>query len=176
MSKKMSAEELKEHCKEASKGVEAMLLSFANSSVDKITKRAMLISYWLKTYVNYILKEDSFSPSSVFKLKRGSVIQVEFGYRVGRELGGRHYAVVLDVKNKLHRNTVTVVPLGSYKEGAKYDEYDVILEDGIYSPIVKKIDALIQTAKATLKEMEEMDKNIEQESKENQLLLRAVRR
>ena len=50
------------------------------------------------------------------RYKRGDVIKVNFGHRIGREHGGLHYAIVLDVKNPLQSNLLTVVPLTSVKE------------------------------------------------------------
>lgn len=167
MSKIMKFEELRAHCNEAITQLQKLLNEFSSSSCDKTAKRAMLLAYWVKTYVQYIRKEDSFSPESVFKLKRGSVVRVEFGYRVGRELGGRHYAVVLDTENSIHRNTVTVVPLGSWKEDYKGDKFNVLLEDGIYVPICQKIDALFQDSMRMANEAKAMQEKIKASPPEN---------
>lgn len=160
MGKMMKPEELKAHCDEAIVQIQKLLDELSSSERGKTVKRAMLLAYWLKTYVQYILKEDSFSPQSVFKLKRGSVVRVEFGYRVGRELGGRHYAVVLDAENSIYRNTVTVVPLGSLKEGYQEDQFSVLLEDGIYEPVYQKIIALIDDSNRILSEVNAMREEI----------------
>ena len=100
----MSLEELADHCGRAVSSLGALLADFSASGIDKMAKRAMLISYWVGTYTKYLREEDSFSPQSVFRLKRGAIVRVEFGYRIGRELGGRHYAVVLDNNNSINRN------------------------------------------------------------------------
>ena len=140
MSRKMSDSELLEHCQTAIQELKKLLEEFCSSSVEKLKERAMFIGYWIPTCVNYWKKEDNFSPKSVFRLKRGSVIRVEFGYRIGQELGGRHYAVVIDANNRLHRGTVTVVPLGSKKEDWKENPYSIALTDGFYNRIVEKQD------------------------------------
>lgn len=88
MSRKMSLEELADHCGRAVSSLGALLADFSASGIDKMAKRAMLISYWVGTYTKYLREEDSFSPQSVFRLKRGAIVRVEFGYRIGRELGG----------------------------------------------------------------------------------------
>lgn len=176
MSKIMTAQELTKHCERAVTDLKNLLLSFAQSTVEKMPKRAMLIAYWVKTYVKYIQREDSFSPESVYKLKRGSVVCVEFGYRIGRELGGRHYAVVLDANNSIHRNTVTVVPLGSLKAHSRDDEYNVLLEDGVYVPVHQKIDALIKDARAALQDALSMNATIDSAVAEDRVVLRTIQR
>ena len=175
MSKKMERTELSEHCKDAITDLSSLLEHFVQSGIEKMTKRAMLIAYWLKTYVKYLRREDDFSSESVFRLKRGAVVCVEFGYRIGRELGGRHYAVVLDANNSIHSNTVTVVPLGSKKESSKDDMYNAILEDGIYGTVIHKLNALIESARKTLEDAAKVKKEIEDASEEQQTALEELR-
>ena len=78
MSKKMERTELSEHCKDAIADLSSLLEHLIQSGIEKMTKRAMLIAYWLKTYVKYLRREDDFSSESVFRLKRGAVVCVEF--------------------------------------------------------------------------------------------------
>ena len=138
MGKIMSSSELLTHCKNA---VEVLCdaLEQACSDIPKWQKRAMLLGYWIKTYIHYWKNEDSFSPQSVYRLKRGSVVFVEFGYRVRRELGGRHFAVVIDANNALNGDTVTVVPLSSKKESWTENLYEISLEKGFYEKIQENI-------------------------------------
>lgn len=176
MSKTMSVEELVEHCENAAYSLKKLLLTLSNSQCEKMKKRAMLIAYWVNTYVRYIRSEDSFSPESVFKLKRGAVVRVEFGYRVGRELGGRHYAMVVDSNNSIYRNTVTVVPLGSLKEIAPKDDYSVILADGVFGAVSKKVNAVIEEAERTEKEADSMNSKIEEAQEADKPAIRIVQR
>ena len=176
MSKTMSSSEMKSHCHEAISDLSKLLEEFASTGSGKMFKRAMLLSYWIKTYVQYIKNEDKFAPQSVFRLKRGAIVRVEFGYRIGRELGGRHYAVVLDVDNPIRRNTVTVVPLGSIKEDSDKDWYSVVLDDGIYGPVRRKVDALIDDANRTADEAFAMNEEIEAASAADKPVMRAVQR
>ncbi|MDE6107149.1 MAG: type II toxin-antitoxin system PemK/MazF family toxin [Oscillospiraceae bacterium] len=176
MSKIMTPKELSEHCAKAIDEVKKLFEDFSNAGSGKMIKRAMLLAYWVRTYVKYIRDEDKFVPQSIFSLKRGSIVRVEFGYRVGKELGGRHYAAVLDVDNSIYRNTVTVVPLGSIKESSAQDKYSVVLEDGIFGPIKKKVDALIADAQRTMAEAKAMDSEIEQAEPEKKAILKAVQR
>lgn len=61
------------------------------------------------------MQEQNFRPNYNINYRRGQVIFVDFGYRIDSELGGAHYAVVLDVKSSKQNNQVTVVPLRSDK-------------------------------------------------------------
>ncbi len=158
MSKEMTPSELSEHIQSAISQLHDTLNALQMSNNPPFIKRAMLLGYWIKTYVRYLRHEDSFSPHSVYRLKRGSVISVEFGYRVGRELGGIHYAIVLDVNNSIHTNTVTVVPLNSQKPSYENNPYYVPLEDGIFAPMMSKLDALTEDARKAIAKAAEMDK------------------
>lgn len=86
-------------------------------------KRAALLVYWLDEYLKYIQTEKFFNPAENMTYKRGQIVFVNFGYRIGAEMGGNHYAIVLDNKNSRYSNTVTVLPLKSKKEKiTKYAE------------------------------------------------------
>ena len=63
-----------------------------------------------------IRRENDFNPASIPRLTRRQIVNVDFGFRIGSELGGLHYAVVMDKQNSMNGDTVTVVPLGSLKE------------------------------------------------------------
>ena len=78
-------------------------------------KKVALLVYWLNDYINYIKNEKSFEPNRNIKYKRGQIVFVNFGFRIGNELGGRHYAIVLDQNNAPYERTLTVVPLRSNK-------------------------------------------------------------
>lgn len=79
-------------------------------------KKAAILTYWLRDYLRYIKNEQSFKPKQLINYKRGQIVFVNFGFRVGQELGGLHYAIVLDVKNRKNNTTLTVVPLRSKKD------------------------------------------------------------
>ena len=51
----MSTDELVAHCSKAVESIGELLSDFSQSSIEKMTKRAMLISYWIGTYVNTFL-------------------------------------------------------------------------------------------------------------------------
>ena len=78
-------------------------------------KKAAIFILWLGKYLSYHMQEQSFRPNYNINYRRGQLILVDFGYRIGSELGGAHYAVVLDVRSSKQNNQVTIVPLRSDK-------------------------------------------------------------
>ena len=96
MSKMMTAEELKRHITEALGELDGLLGLWMNSPEEADRKKAQILSYWIKTYTGMIRRESEFNPASIPRLTRRQIVNVDFGFRVGSELGGLHYAVVLD--------------------------------------------------------------------------------
>ena len=88
MSKRMETEELKRHVAEAIHELDNLLSSWMGSSNDVDKKRAQLLSYWVKTYTSMIRRENDFNPASIPRLARRQIVNVDFGFRVGSELGG----------------------------------------------------------------------------------------
>ena len=78
------------------------------------------------------------------------MVNVHFGYRVGSEIGGLHYAVVLDVKNDRSSRVVTVVPLTSLKGEYKDNRYSLLLTNGLYSLTERKLRKQIELAEIEL--------------------------
>ena len=74
-------------------------------------KKSAILVYWLKDYLRYIKNEKIFNPRQLINYKHGQIVFVNFGFRVGQELGGLHYAIVLDTKNSKSSSTLTVIPL-----------------------------------------------------------------
>lgn len=148
MAKKLTTDELKKLVSEAIKGVQDFFQTLIITPSDKNYKKASLISYWIKDYIRFLKKEETFDPKTLLKYKRGSIIQAEFGFRLGNELGGRHYAVVIDNKNAMSSGIVTVVPLTSLKSNYSVKKNTFILSKGIYKLCEEKVDAEIQQMKA----------------------------
>lgn len=88
-------------------------------------KRGIFVN-WLKRHNKYLQKEDSFDPQDYIVYKRGMVIHVDFGFRVGAEYGGFHWAAVIQNDTK-KSETVVVVPLSSVKPGQKVYHKDADL-------------------------------------------------
>lgn len=70
---------------------------------------------WLRQYLHYIMYENTFKPTMLPRYARGQILLVNFGFRIGNELGGPHYAIVLDNDNRKKDGLITVVPMVSKK-------------------------------------------------------------
>lgn len=147
MAKYMTTDELDFHIGEALRELRTLLEQWSRAD-DPDKKRAQLLAYWVKTYTHLLQRESSFNPASIPRLTHRQIVNVDFGYRVGAELGGLHYAIVLDKNNGLRGNTVTVIPLGSVKEEFRPSRHKVLLQDGIHGPLQEKILSQIAEARA----------------------------
>lgn len=156
MSKEMSPEKLQSHIDGAMEEIDALLREWSASADPIFQKRAQLLGYWLRDYTKLLRNEDSFRTKSVPRLKRGAVVSVDFGYRIGREFGGRHFAVVLDKENPLSAPVVTVVPLMSLKNTYKPNPYTCLLDDGLYAPLFDRAASYSETADDLIRETKQM--------------------
>lgn len=130
----LSKEDVIQNKKNAVKSINKLLESYINSGNDQLLKKANLMSYWLKTYADYVSFEESFDAKRLISYSRGNVIRVNFGFNVGKELGGLHFAVVLDNDNKQSGEVLTVVPLSS-TDGKKVHERSVDLGMELYEKV-----------------------------------------
>lgn len=71
---------------------------------------------WQKVQNQYLQWEQTFDPKKLRKYSRGEIVYAHFGFNVGAEFGGVHYAVVVEDNQKSAEN-VMVVPLSSLKLG-----------------------------------------------------------
>lgn len=128
------------------------VLSSFSSFMDKLiasdsfidSKRADLISYWLKDFQTYLSQEKSFDPAKIKSYSRGDVIKVNLGFNVGSEQGGLRYAIVLDKNNNHNSKTVTIVPLTSLKEEKKVYDRDISLGRELYTRLKAKYDSAFE--------------------------------
>ena len=154
MSKPLTKEDVIMHKKRAIKKLNNTLEKFINDPTPKAgkhLKKANLISYWLESYSTYLEWEETFDPKRIIAYKRGDVIKVDFGFNIGSEHGGLHYAVVLDKYNKHNSPVVTVVPLSSGTKDSVY-ERDVFLGNELYRKMTYKHKVLMAAAKDKLDE------------------------
>lgn len=68
------------------------------------------ISLW----ADHILAELDFEPKNLKRYEYGEIIIVDFGYRVGSELGGVHPALVAEWGNPMSSKSISVIPISSY--------------------------------------------------------------
>nr|DAN46490.1 MAG TPA: PemK-like protein [Caudoviricetes sp.] len=96
------------------KSLSITLHSFKTTILQRSFKKIQILTDWLTKWSSYLQQESTFKPDSLKKYKLGEIILVDFGFNVGCELGGRHYAVVLDRNNNPRSGTVLVAPISSY--------------------------------------------------------------
>ncbi len=94
------------------------------------TKQQHILEEWLGTWSQYLKFEAAFDPKRLIYYKRGDIVLAHFGYNIGSELGGVHYAVVVESDNNIASNVVMVVPissLGREKTSADLHKSEVFL-------------------------------------------------
>ncbi len=149
MSKKYTEQETVAIKKQCFKKLNSLLESFiakpapATKDDTDYLKKAALISNWLTQYVNYISFESKFNPRKLISYKRGDIVFVNFGFNIGAEFGGEHYAVVIDNKNNHNSSTITVVPLSSFKPGNKIHPNDLYLGNELFEKLQLKLKTLV---------------------------------
>lgn len=83
---------------------------------DQDNKRSEKIAHWVENWIKYLKTEGEFNPRSIKALSRGSIVYADFGFNVGMEYGGLHYAIVLNKKDSRSNHLLQVLPLTSVKE------------------------------------------------------------
>lgn len=113
MGKPITKEDVIAHKKQAIRKLNNLLETYISDGRIDLLKKAHLISYWLENFTTYVSAEDNFDSSRLLRYRRGDVLRINFGFNVGKELGGMHFAVVIDNDNKRNADVLTVIPLSS---------------------------------------------------------------
>lgn len=103
--------------------------------MDMDVKPGSIATTWLGKWATYIRGEKTFSSNNLKSYAHREIIRVHFGYRAKSELGGEHYAVVMDVGNNPNNPTLTVVPLSSLKPEKKVHFNNVDLGNKLITDI-----------------------------------------
>lgn len=149
------------------------ILTNINSSIEQIKlllydmyntepSKADKLSYWFQNYVTYRKEENAFDPSELKHYKRGDIIKVNLGFRIGAELGGLHYAIVLDNNNSIHNKNITVIPLISSKQHIDLNKLStdrLYLGDELKSKIIIKCQNQINAVQQRINILTEQIKN-----------------
>lgn len=130
---------------------------FIESPDSHLNKKASLLSYWMNSFSQYIHDENAFDPARLKSYKRGDIIKLNFGFNVGSEYGGLHYAIVINNHNPRNSSVLTVIPLTSQKEGAMVHPNDVFLGNEIYRNLKFKYDTISQNLTREREEIEKMN-------------------
>lgn len=115
---------------------------FLNNEIEQDTKKTSNLVYWLRDYKNYLKQEKTFKARYLPLYRQGSIVQVNFGFNIGVELGGLHYAVVLSNNDNVKNESLIVVPLSSMKDGKTVRDLkksEVYLGNEIYNLLELKI-------------------------------------
>lgn len=155
MSKIFTKEETILHKKHSIQKLNSLLESYISEGSLDTLKKANLISYWLEDFTKYISYENTFDSTRLLRYKRGNIIRANFGFNVGKELGGLHLAVVLDNDNKRNADVITVVPLSS-TEGRNVHERNVDLGTELYEKINQQHKNQLNAAQDEIDKLSEM--------------------
>nr|DAN80051.1 MAG TPA: endoribonuclease [Caudoviricetes sp.] len=107
--------------------------------------RANKTKFWINDYIKFQKKEIKISSNSRHaykKYNRGDIINVHFGFRVGREFGGLHYAIVIGGYKNRKSDVLTVIPLKSAKPTVNVDflkNGEYYLGNDVYNAINKNL-------------------------------------
>lgn len=153
MKKGFTKENVIQNKKNAIRSLNNMLERLINDSSDKHLKKANLISYWIQDYVRFIQFEETFEPTRLLSYKRGDIVRVNFGFRVGAEFGGLHYAVVLDKENPHNANTLMVAPLSSMKPDKPVHERDLYIGTEFYNLVSNRFEQQLTDTSTKLIEL-----------------------
>ena len=121
------------------------------------------LAYWLSDYARFLKQEQTFQPDKLIKYKRGSIVKVHLGYRIGSEEGGLHYAIVMDRENSIYSPTITVIPLTSVKPGidlTNLHRSKVPLGNEIHTLLTSNFNAELRSAKQHLRDFDSLIQNL----------------
>lgn len=134
--------------------------TFLNNILGTDQHKAALLYYWLRNYLRYIKQEETFNPKYFPQFKPGDIVKVDFGFGIGSEFGGLHYAIVLAPSNAKN-STVTVVPLRSLKPNKESPKTlyksDVYLGTELFTVLLDRSGEMLDKCGTFIKEVENTD-------------------
>lgn len=148
------------------KDLDNLITGYMNSPDKEQYKQAANLVYWFKDFNKYTLEKPQFNPNRLLRYSKGQIIKVNLGFNVGNEMGGMHYAIVLDNRNKKTSGTITVIPLTSVKfneqgEMKKYnEEYVVHLGTEVYDKLSTKFNEHYIEAKKQIEDFGKIGKRV----------------
>lgn len=155
MSIQKTNDEILHHISNATEELKRQLNDMVNDGNSREASCADKISYWLSDYSKYLRREKVFDPMRLVKYKKGDIVKINLGYRLGSEEGGLHFGVVMDVSNSKHSGVITVIPLTSQRPGRKIHRDSVYIGREIFTSIIGKHDALKQKVLLELGELKD---------------------
>lgn len=155
---------------EKRKSTTTNVLNQLSNKIDQLDmKTARSLLFWLNDWALDILpNEKKFDYHSLIRYERGMIVESNFGFKVGSEQGGLHYALIIENDNSKTNRTITVIPLGSLpddKNPSEIDDYEVFLGYGIFKDEIKKLKAEVKSLEKELKGLPLEDPNREAKKK-----------
>lgn len=142
MATRKNKKAVKTHINTALSNLEKYLTNLTDSKSSDDTSKADKLAYWIDDYTRFLSRETTFNPEKQMSYRRGDIVKVHLGYRIGNEEGGLHFAIVMDRHNSKKSGVVTVVPLTSKKKGKKINANNVDLGNELFRLMMSKHDKL----------------------------------
>lgn len=105
-------------------------------------KQCFNLLKWIDRLLRFAMFDHS-APRSYRAYSRGQIVKVDFGFNVGYELGGVHYAVVVSKNDSTKSGTVSVIPLTSFKN-KKLNRNELNLGSELYTLVDHKESAVLR--------------------------------
>jgi uncharacterized protein YifN (PemK superfamily) len=120
------------------------VLDKIKTAVEAITnhKRRGIVLNWLLQFCQYLKFEESFDPAKYKNYVPGEIIDIDFGFNVAHEFGGRHFGVVIE-NNQRRNPNIMVVPLSSY------DSIDEVRRNEVNLGIIEALNEIRNCNKGT---------------------------
>lgn len=125
------------------------------------------LAYWIQDYSRFLSQEASFQSDKLIRYKRGAIVKVHLGYRIGSEEGGLHYAIVMDQNNSIHNPTVTIIPLTSVKPDidlTKLPPAKVSIGEEVYNLLSTNLNTELESAKQRFVKAKELHAQLKEKS------------
>lgn len=92
--------------------------------------KTKLLPYWIQKFSSLIAREQSGkTPRYYAEFSQGTLVMVDFGVRIGGEISGWHFGVVLNKNDTKYERNIIVVPLTSKKKSRYIPlDYEVMEE------------------------------------------------
>ena len=98
------------------------LIALTESIASLDIKQQDILNNWLNVWSKYLIWEKEFDSKRLIYYKRGDIVHAHFGYNIGSEFGGAHYAVVIENNNNISNDLVTIIPISSLEAGKTKDD------------------------------------------------------
>ena len=114
--------------------IDSAIINYKKIAQTPANSKLAQLPFWLYKESTILLNENNGKKRKVLKLKRGTIVVVDFGVRIGSEISNPHFAIVLTKNDTPYQKNITVLPLSS-----KNTRYNYPLKHLIYDEFIKHI-------------------------------------